>query len=75
MPRRYIVVYKEGTPASVIEKHVDDLKNTGCSIGHRYDSVLLGFSVTVEDEDHFTSTFAENEHIDYIEPDAEVTIQ
>ncbi|KAL1924601.1 uncharacterized protein VTP21DRAFT_4255 [Calcarisporiella thermophila] len=68
---KYIVVFKQDTPADVIEKAANDIKDKGGEIGHRYDSVLKGFSATVPD--HHLGTLDAHEHVDYIESDGVVT--
>ncbi|OZJ03589.1 hypothetical protein BZG36_03036 [Bifiguratus adelaidae] len=70
---KYIVVYKKGTPPDIIDQHAQDVEKQGKwgAVKHKYKVGLLGFAATLPD--NTLSTFAENEHIDYIEPDGEVT--
>jgi hypothetical protein len=44
-----IVTFKENTPISVIDDAADKIKQSGGTIGHRYDGALLGFSAKVPD--------------------------
>lgn len=46
---KYIVVFKKGTQPNVINDAVKQVEQSGGSIGHRYDAVLLGFSATIPD--------------------------
>ncbi|KAF8608616.1 protease propeptide/inhibitor [Ceratobasidium sp. AG-I] len=75
MPNKYIVVFKDGTPQSEIDKAATDVETAGGKVTHRYDTVLTGFAAEIPDA-HLTSlqSFV-GDKIDYIEPDGVATIQ
>jgi len=68
---KYIVVFKKDVPKSVVNKHADDVNAGGGTVGHRYDTVLNGFSASIPDD--YLRTLSANEHVDSIEPDGVVT--
>ncbi|KAF9336763.1 hypothetical protein BGZ91_009847 [Linnemannia elongata] len=69
---KVIVVFKKETPASEIEAAVKDVESKGGKITHRYDAALLGFSAEMPDVS--VSSLNSHKHVDYIEPDGEVSI-
>ncbi|KAF9283819.1 hypothetical protein BGZ68_005080 [Mortierella alpina] len=68
---KVIVVFKSGTPASEIENAISNVESQGGNITHRYESALLGFSAELPDSSVMAMT--DNVHVDYVEPDGEVT--
>ncbi|KND00483.1 uncharacterized protein SPPG_04799 [Spizellomyces punctatus DAOM BR117] len=71
MSGKYIVVFKSDTPQEVINKAANDVEASGGTIGHRYDSVMKGFSATLPD--NVLTTFQSHDKVDYIEADGEVS--
>ncbi|KAI3635486.1 hypothetical protein MIR68_006124 [Amoeboaphelidium protococcarum] len=71
--KSYIVVFKQGTAKNTIEQAVDQVKKEGGKIGHRYDSVLLGFSCEIPEQ--LTDSLKSLEGVDYVEEDQVMTIQ
>ncbi|KAG0378610.1 hypothetical protein BGX24_003327 [Mortierella sp. AD032] len=69
---KVIVVFKKETPAAEIEKAVKDVESKGGKITHRYDAALLGFSAEMPDVS--VSSLNSHPHVDYVEPDGEVSI-
>ncbi|KAG8770877.1 hypothetical protein FRC12_004006 [Ceratobasidium sp. 428] len=85
MTKKYIVVFKDDTPKSEIDKAATDVENAGGKVTHRYDGgVLNGFAAEIPDT-HFQklesslqsggSGESYTSKIDYIEPDGVATIQ
>ncbi|KAI0745678.1 protease propeptide/inhibitor [Earliella scabrosa] len=75
MSGRYIVVFKDHVSQSEIDKHADDVASNGGSVGHRYNTVLKGFSATIPDQYFQKLQSLQGDVIDYIEPDGIVTTQ
>ncbi|KAG0277523.1 hypothetical protein BGZ95_005789 [Linnemannia exigua] len=69
---KVIVVFKKETPAGEIEAAVKDVESKGGKITHRYDAALLGFSAEMPDVS--VSSLNSHPHVDYVEPDGEVSI-
>ncbi|KAI1318383.1 hypothetical protein EDD11_006721 [Mortierella claussenii] len=69
---KVIVVFKAETPASEIDTAVKDIEANGGHITQRYASALLGFAAEVPDVG--IQTLSVHPHVDYIEPDGEVSI-
>ncbi|KAF9136087.1 hypothetical protein BGW39_006883 [Mortierella sp. 14UC] len=69
---KVIVVFKKETPAHEIEAAVKDVESKGGKITHRYDAALLGFSAEMPDVS--VSSLNSHPHVDYVEPDGEVSI-
>ncbi|KAF8933100.1 hypothetical protein BGZ47_011024 [Haplosporangium gracile] len=69
---KVIVVFKQDTPAAEIEAAVKDVESKGGKITHRYDAALLGFSAEMPDVS--VSSLNSHPHVNYIEPDGEVSI-
>ena len=57
---------------AVIDKAVDEVRLAGGTIGHRYNSVLLGFSATLPDG--LLTVLEANDAVEYIEKDGTVKI-
>lgn len=68
----YIVVFKNGTSKTVIEQVMASIESAGGSIGHRYDSALLGFSAQVPTA--MLRTLESHPHVDFVEQDQVVHI-
>ncbi|KAF9356694.1 hypothetical protein BGX26_004892 [Mortierella sp. AD094] len=68
-----IVIFKDGTPHEEIESAAQDIESSGGTISQRYTSALLGFSAVLPEG--YVSALNGNPHVDYIEPDGEVTTQ
>ncbi|KAI8065854.1 hypothetical protein BC940DRAFT_68039 [Gongronella butleri] len=73
MSSHYIVTFKKTTPDDVIEKHIKDSQDAGCTIKHRYNAAIKGYSVEVPDDS--LHALAVNEHVNFIEADGEVSTQ
>ncbi|KAG0042490.1 hypothetical protein BGZ83_000398 [Gryganskiella cystojenkinii] len=69
---KVIVVFKSHTPAAEIEAAIKDCEAQGGKITQRYTSALLGFAAEVPDGNLQTLTV--HPHVDYVEPDGEVSI-
>ncbi|KAG0367189.1 hypothetical protein BC939DRAFT_450857 [Gamsiella multidivaricata] len=69
---KVIVAFKENTPASEIDTAVKDVESKGGKITQRYTTALLGFAAEVPDAS--IQILSVHPHVDYIEPDGEVTI-
>ncbi|KAG0316591.1 hypothetical protein BGZ99_006811 [Dissophora globulifera] len=67
-----MVVFKAGTPDSEIENAIRDVKSQGGTITQRYTSALLGFAANVPDVG--VQSLTAHPHVDYVEPDGEVSI-
>ncbi|TDL24279.1 protease propeptide/inhibitor [Rickenella mellea] len=72
---RVIVVFKDHVTDEQISKYIQDVNSGGGSVGHRYDSVLKGFSATITPEIMSNFQSLQGDVIDYIEPDGVVTTQ
>ncbi|ORZ25283.1 hypothetical protein BCR42DRAFT_399804 [Absidia repens] len=70
----YIVTFKKNTPQSEIDEHIKKAEDAGATIGHRYTSAILGYSVSVPD-DAVNALDATHPNIDFVEADGEVTTQ
>ena len=46
---QYIILFKSNTNPETIESLAQDIIKKGGSIGHRYESTILGFSTTIPD--------------------------
>ncbi|OAQ25022.1 hypothetical protein K457DRAFT_100091 [Linnemannia elongata AG-77] len=66
-----IVVFKQGTPQPEITKAEDDIIAQGGKITQRYTSALLGFAAELPDNS--VQALTTNPHLNYIEPDGEVS--
>jgi hypothetical protein len=73
MSGKYIVVFKDAATDQQIQNYVNSITLEGGQVGHRYDSVLKGFSATIPDS--LLSNLQGDSIIDYIEPDGVVTTQ
>jgi len=73
MSGKYIVVFKDSATDADIDKYVNEVHSNGGSVGHRYNSVLRGFSAAIPDS--YFMQLQTNPVIDYIEPDGVVTTQ
>jgi len=74
----YIVVFKSTATQEDIDKYIDTVKSDGGQVGHKYDTVMKGFSATLSESalNKLTSFQAQEDSvIDFIEPDGEVTTQ
>ncbi|KAI8923928.1 hypothetical protein BC831DRAFT_468468 [Entophlyctis helioformis] len=71
MSGKYIVMFKADTPKDVIDKAADDVVKQGGTIGHRYDSSILGFAATMPD--NLLTSLNTHAHVDVIEADGEVS--
>ncbi|KAG0314896.1 hypothetical protein BGZ97_008855 [Linnemannia gamsii] len=69
---KVIVVFKKDTPMKEIEAACKDVESKGGKITHRYEAALLGFSAEMPDVS--VSTLNSHPHVDYVEPDGEVSI-
>jgi hypothetical protein len=70
----YIVTFKKGTPASVIEEQAKKAEEAGATIKHRYNSAILGYAISVPDG--AIGTFdVSHPDVDFVEADGEVTTQ
>ncbi|QRV93799.1 hypothetical protein RhiJN_21817 [Ceratobasidium sp. AG-Ba] len=80
MVKRYIVMFKEGTPNEKIAQAAADVEKSGGTVTHRYweGGGIEGFAATMED-DHLNSltesSLQPGSAIDSIEPDGVVTTQ
>ena len=72
-PQKYIVVFKDSATEKDIDSHIQHVKDAGGEVGHRYDSVMKGFSASLPEQ--LLSSFQGSDIIDYIEPDQVVTTQ
>ncbi|ORX43697.1 hypothetical protein DM01DRAFT_1340655 [Hesseltinella vesiculosa] len=70
----YIVTFNKDTPDEVIEQHAKETEAAGATIKHRYNSAMKGFSVEVPDDIVSALSF-DSPHINFVEPDGEVTTQ
>ncbi|KAF9098182.1 hypothetical protein BGX27_000839 [Mortierella sp. AM989] len=70
---KVIVIFKSGTSEGDINAAVQKIQAEGGTIGHRYNSALLGFSAEIPDSS-LQSLTTGNTQIDYIEGDGEVSI-
>lgn len=70
----YIVTFKRDTPDDVIEKEAKKVEDSGCTIKHRYNAAIKGFSVEVPDE-HVSTLSFQGDHFQGVEADGEVTTQ
>lgn len=70
----YIVTFKKDTPDHVIEEEVKKVEQSGCTIKHRYNAAIKGFSVEVPDE-HVSTLSFKGDHVNGVEADGEVTTQ
>ncbi|KAI8614073.1 hypothetical protein BC830DRAFT_1129080, partial [Chytriomyces sp. MP71] len=68
---KVIVLFKAGTPAYVIEAAAEKVAAQGGSVGHRYNTTLLGFAASVPDS--LLPAFTDDVHIETIEADGEVS--
>ncbi|KAG0369491.1 hypothetical protein BC939DRAFT_446325 [Gamsiella multidivaricata] len=68
--KAYIVVFKQSAAAQVIEKAERDILDLGGKIGHRYSTVMKGFSAWIPTP--VVKALATNPFIEYIEEDGEV---
>ncbi|KAJ6593896.1 hypothetical protein B0H19DRAFT_1246631 [Mycena capillaripes] len=94
MSGKYIVVFKSTATQEDIDKYIDTVKSdgklyssgnirdglssSGGQVGHKYDTVMKGFSATLSESafNKLTSFQAQEDSvIDFIEPDGEVTTQ
>jgi len=73
MSGKYIVVFKDHVTPDEINKYAEEVQEQGGKIGHRYNSVLKGFSATIPDS--YFAQLQQSDVIDYIEPDGVVTTQ
>ncbi|KAI9488825.1 hypothetical protein BDB00DRAFT_846299 [Zychaea mexicana] len=72
----YIVTFKKDTPESVIDEEVEKAKRSGANVTNVYKAALKGYSVTVPDDSVGTfSTNLNQEHVEQIEADGEVSTQ
>ncbi|KAG8912810.1 hypothetical protein FRC03_008039 [Tulasnella sp. 419] len=71
--QNYIVVFKAHATPEQVEQHANEVQNNGGEVGHRYESVLKGFSAKLDP--NYASNLQGNDLIDYIEPDGVVTTQ
>lgn len=69
----FIVTFKKDTPQDVIDKHMEEAKSKGCTIGHVYKTTTKGYSVQVPDD--AVNALSTHENIVAIEADGEVTTQ
>jgi len=69
----YIVVFKDSATQQQINDYANSIDSNGGRVGHRYDSVLKGFSATITNEQ--LNSFQGDDIISYIEPDGVVTTQ
>jgi hypothetical protein len=70
----YIVTFKKGTPASVIDEQAKKAEEAGATIKHRYTSAILGYAVSVPDG-AINAFDASHPDVDFVEADGEVTTQ
>ncbi|KAJ3369568.1 hypothetical protein HDU91_007075, partial [Kappamyces sp. JEL0680] len=70
MRKSFIVTFKTGTNSTVIDKAISDLEKAGGTLGHRYDSSLLGFSASLPDDQ--LSTLEAHPDVEAIEGDGHV---
>ncbi|KAF8157022.1 protease propeptide/inhibitor [Crassisporium funariophilum] len=73
MSNRYIVVFKNGVTKEQIDQYVNNVNKNGGEVGHRWDSILNGFSATLPES--FLMSLQNDELIEYIEPDGIMTTQ
>jgi hypothetical protein len=78
--QKVIVVFKNDAPEGVISSMIENVKNEGGSVEHRYDMrdrngkpTFQGFAGTVPES--LLTSLQGHAHIDYIEADQEVRIQ
>ncbi|KAF9585596.1 hypothetical protein BGW38_001649 [Lunasporangiospora selenospora] len=69
---KVLVIFKEDTPPSEIENAIRNVESQGGRITQRYTSVMLGFAAQLPD--NTVQSMASNPHVDYIEPDGQVSI-
>ncbi|KAI9016378.1 hypothetical protein CLU79DRAFT_763572 [Phycomyces nitens] len=74
MSSSYIVTFKKDTPQEVIDQEIEKVKATGAEIKHVYNSSIKGFSVSVPDSLVSSLSF-DNEHVNFVEADGEVSTQ
>ncbi|CAO3578456.1 unnamed protein product [Absidia cylindrospora] len=70
----YIVTFKKGTPQSEIDEHIKKAEEGGATIGHRFTSAILGYSVAVPD-DAVNALDSTHPNVEFVEADGEVTTQ
>jgi len=73
---KYIVVFKPHATPQQIEQYAAQVVAAGGQVGHRYDSIIKGFSANIPD--NVVAIFQDNladSPVDYIEPDSIVMIQ
>ncbi|CBQ72676.1 conserved hypothetical protein [Sporisorium reilianum SRZ2] len=73
----YMVIFKDGCPASAIEEQKAKVQQAGGTIKQTFDSsIMKGFAATLPDsfaqELTTASVGGKHEHIEYVEPDSEV---
>ncbi|CAO3636698.1 unnamed protein product [Mucor hiemalis] len=74
MSSNYIVTFKHDTPEDVIEQEAKKVEQSGCTIKHRYNAAIKGFSVEVPDDSVQTLSLT-SPHIQGVEADGVVTTQ
>ncbi|PWN23895.1 hypothetical protein BCV69DRAFT_279804 [Microstroma glucosiphilum] len=73
----YIVIFKQSASSGDIDSHIKEVESQGGKIKQRFDSeIMKGFAATMP-QDHAQALTAKSggEHIDYVEPDSEVSTQ
>jgi len=70
---KYIVVFKESATDQQIQNYVHSIESEGGEVGHRYESIMKGFSATIPNS--LLSNLQSDSIIDYIEPDGVITTQ
>ncbi|KAI8991067.1 hypothetical protein BDF20DRAFT_831148 [Mycotypha africana] len=70
----YIVTFARDTADDVIDKHIKEAEQSGCTIKHRYNSAMKGYSVEVPDDSVRSLSF-NHPNIQSVEADGEVTTQ
>ncbi|KAJ7783175.1 protease propeptide/inhibitor [Mycena metata] len=78
MSGKFIITFKSSATKEQIDEFAATVKSEGGEVGHRYDTVMKGFSATLSEKTltKFNSLQAEADSpIDFIEPDGVVTTQ
>ncbi|KAJ1970923.1 hypothetical protein H4R34_005906, partial [Dimargaris verticillata] len=72
-PKRFMVIFKKGTPNKVVQDSIEAVKKQGGDIHHEYTSLMQGYSATLPEG--FCQQLQGHEHIHFVEPDTEVHTQ
>ncbi|KAI0780196.1 hypothetical protein C8Q74DRAFT_1367957 [Fomes fomentarius] len=62
----YIVVFKPHVSKADVDKYADEVAANGGEVGHRYGTVLNGFSATIPDSYLLTLQSFQGDIVDYI---------